>query len=248
MSVALPRRQALPEAGAPGRGAVRLAVVPPRVCSFSCIHCPHGRTLTRTAARAAWEAPDRIVARAEQELRAARPSMPEPELALAGGGEPTLHSGLGEIVEKLHGSSLPVAVHTNGSLLWLPEVQDDLQRADRVVVCVAAGERRLFEHVHRPPPELGFERVVEGWRSFRRNFLGRVEVEVVLLGITAVDEDVRDTAAAVAALGPDLVFLRTCTEVTAEPYALPVQPATLERFAPLFAPRAQVTPPPERPR
>ena len=224
----------------PGPCALRLEVVPPQVCSFSCIHCAHGRTLQRTLDRAVWETPEALVARVERRFLASRRARDVCEFALAGGGEPTLHARLGEVIERLRGLGLPVTVHTNGSLLWRPDVQQDLARADRVVLSVCAGEPRLFEYVRRPVPGLGFDRIVEGWSSFRRGYPGRLEVEVVVLGITAVDEDVRKTASAVGGLKPDRVTLRTCAGVTAEPYAFPVQDEALERFSPFFAPRAHL--------
>jgi wyosine [tRNA(Phe)-imidazoG37] synthetase (radical SAM superfamily) len=55
-------------------------------------------------------------------------------ITLAGSGEPTLHSELGTIVSKIKEmTSIPVAVLTNGSLLFQPDVRRDLMEVD--VVC-----------------------------------------------------------------------------------------------------------------
>lgn len=233
--------------GVEGQAALRAllqAVVPARTCSFSCIHCPHGRSSRRTLERTLWDSPGALAAEVERRLGSPAAGREVCEVALAGGGEPTLHAGLGEIIERLHRLGLPVAVHTNGSLLWSPEVQRDLAAADRVVLTLCAGEERLFQYVNRPCPGLSFEQLLCGARSFRAAYSGPLEVEALVLGVTAVDADVRALAQAAEPLRPSRVLLRTSTGTTAEAYAFAAQEEILGRFAGFFRPRARPAPQP----
>jgi wyosine [tRNA(Phe)-imidazoG37] synthetase (radical SAM superfamily) len=49
-------------------------------------------------------------------------------------------------------TSLPVAVITHGSLLYLPEVRRDLLAADAVLPTLDAGYAGLYRRIHPPGP------------------------------------------------------------------------------------------------
>jgi len=54
------------------------------------------------------------------ELKAHLPTKPD-YITISGSGEPTLHSGIGSLIKAIKAmTSIPVAVRTNSSLLWLP--------------------------------------------------------------------------------------------------------------------------------
>jgi wyosine [tRNA(Phe)-imidazoG37] synthetase (radical SAM superfamily) len=66
-------------------------------------------------------------------------------IGIAGSGEPTLHSEIGRLIKEIkRRTATPVAVLTNGSLLWLPAVRADLMPADLVLPSLDAGDSRLF--------------------------------------------------------------------------------------------------------
>jgi wyosine [tRNA(Phe)-imidazoG37] synthetase (radical SAM superfamily) len=55
-------------------------------------------------------------------------------MMFSGSGEPTLHDGLGLMIRALKRlTKLPVVVFTNGSLLFKPELRQELRAADVVV-------------------------------------------------------------------------------------------------------------------
>jgi wyosine [tRNA(Phe)-imidazoG37] synthetase (radical SAM superfamily) len=56
---------------------------------------------------------------------------PPDYITLSGSGEPTLHSGIADIIAGIKKiSAVPVAVLTNGSLLWIDEVRRAISGAD----------------------------------------------------------------------------------------------------------------------
>ena len=124
-------------------------LVPFKVCSYDCVYCQLGRTTTKTTERREWVP----LAEVLPELRARLASAgPVDDVALAGSGEPTLHSALGEVIRAVRTmTSAPIAVLTNGSLLFREDVRRDLFAADVVLprgilCCGFAGDKGF----HRP--------------------------------------------------------------------------------------------------
>ena len=76
-------------------------------------------------------------------------------ITLAGSGEPTLNLGLGRIIREIKAmSQIPVAVLTNGALLYLPEVRRELAAADIVLPSLDAAREETYRAINRPLPEL----------------------------------------------------------------------------------------------
>jgi len=212
-------------------------IVPFKTCSYDCIYCQLGRTTCKTVERKEWVPLDDVVAQVREKLATA------PDyITLSGSGEPTLYSRLGELIASIKGmTDIPVAVLTNGSLLWREDVRQDLAGADLVVPSLDAGNDRLFQEVNRPHPSIAFERMVDGLVAFRRNFRGACWLEVFLLGdMTAAPEEVDKIAGIVERMRPDRVQLNTVTRPPAEDFALPVSRENMERFAARLGERAEV--------
>jgi wyosine [tRNA(Phe)-imidazoG37] synthetase (radical SAM superfamily) len=162
---------------------------------------------------------------------------PPPDfIGLAGSGEPTLHSGIGEIIDGIKRmTDVPIAVLTNGSLLWDPNVQRSLCNADLVLPSLDAGSPETYQRVNRPHPGIPFDRMVEGLVDFTRGFKGRVDLEVfVLSGLTDQEEEIRRIAALAQKIRPSRVQLNTVTRPPAESAAVPVSPSSLERLCKIF--------------
>jgi wyosine [tRNA(Phe)-imidazoG37] synthetase (radical SAM superfamily) len=217
-------------------------LVPFKTCTYDCVYCQLGHTTFKTAQRRAWVPVHKVLA----EVRAALGSEPE-WITLAGSGEPTLHCGLGAVVKGIKQlTSTPVAVLTNGSLFWQPQVRDDLAAADLVMPSLDAPDAALFRRVNRPHHAIGFGRMVDGLGRFRRKFRGLYWLEVFLLdGVTSSDAD---------GIAPDLVQLNTVGRPPAERTAAGVPAQTLERLAGLFSRPVEViaplsaSPPAQEPR
>jgi len=163
-------------------------------------------------------------------------------ITLSGSGEPTLYSRLGEIIEHIQAmSDVPVAVLTNGSLLWQKEVREDVALAEVVLPSLDAPDAERFEFINRPHADVTFERLVEGLAAFRREFSGKYWLEVMLLGgYTSLPAQVRQLAEWVRRIQPDKVQLNTAVRPSAEEYALAVQAQRLAELAKLFNPPTEV--------
>jgi wyosine [tRNA(Phe)-imidazoG37] synthetase (radical SAM superfamily) len=208
-------------------------LVPFKSCSYDCIYCQLGRTTNRTTERREYVPVDAVLDELAARLReGARPDY----IGLAGSGEPTLHARLGDIIGGIKAlTGIPVAVMTNGSLLWMPEVRAGLAQADLVLPSLDAGAPPSFERVNRPHADISFERMVEGLLAFGRDYKGQVWLEVFVLGgITDRPDELGRVAAVVDRLRPAKVQLNTLARPSTEPSALAVPRSVLESLCGLF--------------
>jgi wyosine [tRNA(Phe)-imidazoG37] synthetase (radical SAM superfamily) len=190
-------------------------LVPFKTCTYDCVYCQLGRTTDKTMERKEYVPVDRVLAELRQKLAAG----PQPDyISLAGSGEPTLNLKLGSLIRNIKAmTSIPVAVLTNGSLLWLPEVREELQAADLVLPSLDAGTEKAFQLVNRPHHEIGFEQMVQGLVEFSTHFAGSVWLEVLLLsGLTGNVSEVRNIASLVEKMRPARVQLNTVCRPPAE--------------------------------
>ncbi len=103
-------------------------------------------------------------------------------ITLVGDGEPTLSQDIGKIISYCkQETSIPVAVITNGSLLWSSDVRHDLMGADVVSITLSAGDIESFQRLHRPHRNLDFDTVIDGMKIFSMQFKGELWAEVMMV-------------------------------------------------------------------
>jgi wyosine [tRNA(Phe)-imidazoG37] synthetase (radical SAM superfamily) len=209
-------------------------LVPFKTCSYDCIYCQLGRTTNKTTELDEYVPVDGVLAELREKLR----GEPGPDfIGLAGSGEPTLHSRIGDLIAGLKRlTSVPVAVLTNGSLLFRPDVRAALKQADLVMPSLDAGSQSSFERVNRPHADISFERMVNGLLTFSHEFKGKIWLEVfILAGITDQREEVGRIAAIVDKMRLDRVQLNTVSRPPAKASALTVSGNDLEKLRGLFS-------------
>jgi wyosine [tRNA(Phe)-imidazoG37] synthetase (radical SAM superfamily) len=196
-------------------------LVPFKTCTYDCIYCQLGRTTNKTLERKKYVAAKEVLAELERKL--AEEDIPD-YIGLAGSGEPTLNSGIGDLIGKIKDlTDIPVAVLTNGSLLWMSEVQNALMAADLVLPSLDAGDEHLFRYVNRPHGNLSLEKMVDGIAAFTKRFRGEVWLEILLLaGVTGIPSEVKKIATLAKRIGPARVQLNTVSRPPAEDFAFPL--------------------------
>jgi len=132
-------------------------------------------------------------------------------------GEPTLDLMLGrEIRGVKEALDVRVAVLTNGSLLHLEDVREDLMDADLVSVKVDAVSEPVYRRVNRPHPSLSLEKVLDGMREFSESFDGELLTETMLVsGLNDEAEELKAVAEYIASLKPSKAYI-----------AVPIRPPT----------------------
>ncbi len=212
-------------------------LVPLKACTYDCIYCQLGRTTQETLQRKEWVPLDDVLA----ELGGKLATGPD-YVTLTGSGEPTLFSRIGELIDSIKAlTDVPVAVLTNGSLLWQKDVRADLSGADLVIPSLDAGEEAMFRAVNRPHKDISFEKMLDGLITFRKEFAGLYWLEILLLaGYTAIEAEVMKLARCVERIRPDRVQLNTVTRPPSEDFAAGISQERLAELAAMFDPPAEV--------
>lgn len=208
-------------------------LIPFKTCTYDCVYCQLGRTTNKTISRREYVPVTRVLAELQEKLVTGE----TPDyISLAGSGEPTLNSGLGDLITGIKSlTDIPVAVLTNGSLLWIGQVQDELMAADVVLPSLDAGDDRLFQYVNRPHRDISFEQMVAGLVAFTKHFRGEVWLEVFLLGgVTEILTEVEAMASIVRQINPARVQLNSISRPPAEEYAFPLSADQMLALKSLF--------------
>lgn len=220
--------------------------IPLKTCNWNCVYCQLGRTSHLEMNRREWVPSRLILEQVDRALASGRGEGID-WITFVGSGEPLLHSGLGMLIRRIkERTRLPVAVITNGSLLWMQEVREDLAAADAVLPSLDAGSPELYRLVDRPHRALTFERHVEGLVAFREVYRGKLWLEVMLLaGVNDGEEALRDLARHIDRIRPDAVHLDVPSRPPAEPWVRPATEEGLMRAAAILGDLAQVVHPVE---
>jgi wyosine [tRNA(Phe)-imidazoG37] synthetase (radical SAM superfamily) len=215
-------------------------LVPFKTCSFDCIYCDLGRTTRKTISRQAFASPETIGEELEFTLSILdkKPDF----ITLSGSGEPTLNNNIRQIIRRAKEiTSIPVAVLTNSSLLSLQEVRDDLSEADVVVPSLDAITPALFEYVNRPHSSLSIEDIVRGLIQFRKQYRGKLWLEILFCrGINDDREEVERLKAVIERLEPDRIQLNTPVRPPAEDFAFPLTFIQLEEIKNALGNKAEI--------
>lgn len=207
-----------------------------KICSLNCIYCEVGATTCLTCERAEYAPAAAILAEIDaffqQQERAAAVDF----VTVTASGEPTLHSALGEIIAHLKQTTgKPVAVLTNGTLLWDAQVRQELAQADVVIPSLDSALPAGFRKIDRPAQCLDLARIIEGMTLFSHEFHGQIWLEILLVqGINDTDEEVTALCKTAAKMRFDRIQLNTVIRPPLEPFARPLAQARMEAIAAEF--------------
>lgn len=182
--------------------------VPLKTCNWNCVYCQLGRSIPLTNKRREYFTREDMIVEVEQTL-ASHEQGEIDWVTFVGSGETTLHGSIGWLIRQVKLlTHLPVAVITNGSLLYLPEMRLELSPADAVLPSLDAGNVKLYRKINRPHPEVSFKRLIEGLVAFRKEYQGKLWVEVMLVrGINDTETALSEIAAMLKSIQPDEVHI-----------------------------------------
>lgn len=220
--------------------------IPLKTCNWNCVYCQLGRSMPLTNERREYIPVEEILLEAEQALRSHKSGEID-WVTFVGSGEPTLHSRLGELIHRVKNiTAFPVAVITNGSLLYLPEVRQELIAADAILPTLDAGTAELYRKINRPHPQITFERLVDGLIAFRKEYRGKLWVEVMLVrGLNDTSQALEDIAKVLEKVKPDAVHVNLPTRPPSETWVQPPVEEGLMRALSILGNIAEVVHPAE---
>lgn len=191
--------------------------IPPKTCSYACVYCQAGRTTHLEMKRRLFYDPAVIeqAVHARLDLAAARNEQVD-YVTFVPDGEPTLDLLLGRTIDAIKPLGVPVAVVTNASLLWNPDVREALARADWVSLKIDAVDELAWRRINRPSRRLSLDDVLQGHREFAASFTGTLATETMIVaGVNAAQRTLEAVAAHVGTLKPAVAWV-----------AVPLRPPT----------------------
>jgi len=185
--------------------------------------------------------PEEVVGEVKRSLAGHQPGEID-WVTFVGSGEPLLHARLGWMIRQVKAmTGIPVAVITNGSLLYLPDVRQELADADAVLPSLDAGNADLYRRVNRPHPRITFERLVEGLIAFREGYGGKLWPEVMLVrGLNDAEGALREIAACLRRIRPDEVHVNLPVRPPGENWVEPPDDEALMRAVAILEEAAPV--------
>lgn len=187
-----------------------------KACSYTCVYCQVGPTTEKIVEPREFFAPDAIHAAVAQRVRRLRErGLRVDYLTFVPDGEPTLDSRLGDSIDSLRDLGIPIAVITNGTLLWRSEVRARLARADLVSVKVDSVHEDAWRRINLPHRELALATILDGIRRFAAGFDGDLITDTMLIaGINDDPSALTATAEFLAGIAPRTAYIAVPTRPT----------------------------------
>jgi len=214
-------------------------VVPFKVCTLDCVYCQLGNTTNKTIERKDYIPIEQVLAELKDRLNE---GLQADFITLSGSGEPTLNSRLGELIDGIKKiTDIPVAILTNGTLFYRADVRADCAKADVVVPSLDAGDEETFRKTNRPHRDISIEKLISGLCAFRREFAGRIWLEVFLVdGLNTDADQIAKIDGLIKRIQPDKVQLNTAVRPTAEAGVKKLDDEKLQAIADQLGERCEV--------
>ncbi len=196
-----------------------VSLSPSKVCNFDCIYCQLGKSPNKQMLREGGADIRMIFG----EIRAWLENHPHESsrldyITFSGLGEPTLHSGLGELIRLTKGlTSIPLAVITNASLLSHREVREQISPVELIVPSLDAVEEAIFSQIDRPHGDISVSEIINGLIQLRKEYKGKIWLEIMLIkGVNDSSAHINAFKEVIGEINPDKIQLNSPVRTTAE--------------------------------
>ncbi len=206
-------------------------LVPLKTCTMNCIYCECGETNNCTLERKEYVPLDEVY----EELNDYLVKQPELDyITFSGSGEPTLHSGIGDVVNFLKQKypAYKLCLLTNSTLLNDSKVREQIRPIDLIVPSLDTATEECFKRLNRPHHSLQCQDVIEGLVKLRREYSGEIMVEIfVAPGLNDTPEEIAALKSALERIKPDRVQLGTLDRPGTEEWLEPADYDTMHGMA-----------------
>lgn len=220
-----------------------ITLTPYKICNFDCLYCQLGLTAKRAGERKEYIKIKDILEELKTWLKEnIRDVNALSYITLSGSGEPALNLKIGGLIQKIKSiTPVPVAVITNASLMRLSSVRRALAGADLVVPSLDAGTQRIFEKINRPHKGINLKKVIKGLENFRRQFRGKIWLEIMLVrGINDDIAHIQKLKQVIDKINPDKIQLNSPVRSTPVPGILPVEKTKLEQIKEILGDKCEI--------
>jgi wyosine [tRNA(Phe)-imidazoG37] synthetase (radical SAM superfamily) len=139
-------------------------------------------------------------------------------ITFSGLGEPTLHSGLGELIRLTKDfTDIPLAVITNASRLSHREVREQILPVELIVPSLDAVEESVFSQIDRPHGDISVSEIINGLIQLRKEYKGKIWLEIMLIkGVNDSSAHINTFKEVIGKINADKVQLNSPVRTTAE--------------------------------
>ncbi len=155
-------------------------LIPFKTCTLDCVYCECGKTTDLTLERKNYIPTKEICT----ELMSFIKERPELDyITFSGSGEPTLAKNIGEIIQYIKKTypQYKLALLTNGTLLYLPDVRHEIKHCDLIKISLDAADLAGFQAVNRPHPQLNLSKILDGITAFSQLYEGSLWLELFIV-------------------------------------------------------------------
>lgn len=161
---------------------VNLPPADSKICSFNCIYCECGWTASMNVSR--FPKREQVRQALEQKLQAMRQANePLDVITFAGNGEPTIHPDFANIIDDTlelrtaHFPNARVAVLSNATMIFRPEVREALKRVDQNILKLDSAVESTMRQLDQPLMRHTVEELIENLCLFD----GQLIVQTIFL-------------------------------------------------------------------
>jgi wyosine [tRNA(Phe)-imidazoG37] synthetase (radical SAM superfamily) len=133
-------------------------------------------------------------------------------ITFSGFGEPTLHSGIGEIVGFIRDKykDYNTALITNSTMFPEPGVIEEVLPIDVIMPSLDAATDTIFKKINRPAGSLHIGTIIESLIALRDRYTGEIWLEIFIIsGLNDTEEEIAALGNAVRRIRPDRVQINT---------------------------------------
>jgi len=148
-----------------------------KICNFDCLYCQLGSNKEYTIARKVYVPVEKVIGEIN-----VLPDTSIDYITFSGRGEPTLADNLGSAIKAVKSiRKEPIAVLTNGSLMGVDQVREELALADFVVVKLDAYSPESLQEINNPAEGIEFSGILDGIKKFRKNYEGKLALQIMFM-------------------------------------------------------------------
>ena len=214
-----------------------------KTCNLDCVYCQWGKTEKKVFQRKEYVKIDEIIHELETWLDENQKIAKELKfITISGLGEPTLHTQIGELINRVRKiSNYKIAVITNSTLLGDSFVRKALLGVDLIVPSLDAVDEKIFKQVDRPHADVSLNEIIAGLIALRKEFSGKIWLEVML--VAGINDDIghiKKLKKIIQLISPDRIQLNSPVRATTEKDVLPVSRTKLEKIKKILGNKAEI--------